>query len=104
MRAFAPVRIKCSVYFLLTPLRAELIIPLIITQGIKDLKKILKYTGIGLFVIGGISLLLTAAEVASFIGAFSMPNGNNTFTYIINFVTISIFCFVVGWIFVDVLQ
>jgi len=71
---------------------------------LNDFKKLMKYIGIGLFVIGGICMLLTIALLVGFMGSFSIFGGDNAISGIINFITISIFCFVLGWIFVDFFQ
>lgn len=49
-------------------------------------------------------MLLTIALLVGFMGSFSIFGGDNAISGIINFITISIFCFVLGWIFVDFFQ
>jgi hypothetical protein len=71
---------------------------------LKNIKKLFKYIGIGIFIVGGICLLLTIIQVIGLIGSFNIFGGDNAISNIVNLVAISIFCFVLGWIFVDFFQ
>jgi hypothetical protein len=49
-------------------------------------------------------MLLAIVQAIGLIGSFDIFGGDNSLSSLINLLTISIFCFVVGWIFVDYFQ
>jgi hypothetical protein len=72
--------------------------------ALKDFKKLIRYVGFGVFIIGGICMLMTIAQTVSYLGSLNLFNDENAISSIINLITISIFCFVLGWVFVDFFQ
>ena len=67
-------------------------------------KLLFKSIGVVLLLIGGICMLLAIAEVASFVGSFDLFGGEKTVIGFINFATIGLFSFILGWVFMDIMQ